>query len=414
MTTEQLIVSLGTILLAARLLGLLFRYIHQPRVVGEMVAGIVLGPSILGKLFPSAFAYIFPVSTRPTLAALSQLGLILFMFTVGLEVELKKVLKQGLAVVLTSNLSVLVPLAFGIGFATLVYPQLAGHDVAFWTFALFIGTAMSITAFPVLARILQEQNLLSTELGAIALSSAALNDVTAWLLLAMLTAMVNSAGSWRHLAITLLCLLIFIVAMLVPLRWIMASLAVRYKSKEEESGIFFALILFMLASSWITEKLGLHPLFGAFLAGVVVPKGNAIVTKTIQRIESLTLALLLPLFFALVGLRTQIDLLHGGQLWSLTAAIIGIAILGKFSGATLGARLTGVGWRNTFALGVLMNTRGLVELVVLNAGLELGILTPALFTMMVIMALFTTFMTTPLLGLLEVTGPRKYAASAQP
>lgn len=413
MSTEQLIISLGTILLATRLFGFLFQRIHQPRVIGEMVAGIFLGPSLLGRFFPSFFAYVFPTSTQPILIALSQLGLILFMFIVGLEVDLKLIVQQGFAVVLTSNLSILVPLALGMGFAATIYPQLAGQGVAFSSFALFMGTAMSITAFPVLARILKERKLLSTELAAVAVSCAAVDDVTAWLLLAILTAMVHSAQSWPRFAVSLICLLAFMIMMLIPVRRVMMFIETYYKGNSSEEGIFFGLILFMFVSSWTTDKLGLHPLFGAFLAGLMVPKRHGLAARTIQRIEPLTLALLLPLFFALVGLRTRIDLLHEGRLGGQAIAIIGIAVLGKLSGAALGGRLTGMGWRNSLALGVLMNTRGLVELVVLNAGLELGILSPALFTMMVIMALVTTFMATPLLDLLKITGQQKQAAFVQ-
>ena len=410
MSTEQLIISIGAILLAARIFGFLFQRMGQPRVVGEMTAGIVLGPSVLGTFFPSAFGHLFPASSLATLTALSQLGLLLFMFAVGLEVDLKTILKQRTAVVLISNASILAPLALGAAFARNVYPELAGEHVSFPFFALFLGTAMSITAFPVLARILKERNLLATELGTIAISCAAVDDVTAWLLLAILTAMIHSAQSWSHLAVTLIWLLGFIVVMLVPVRHGIAQVVARYKQKGTE-GMFFALILLMLAASWTTDRLGVHPLFGAFVAGLVVPKQAGLAVKTRERIESVTLAFLLPLFFALTGLRTRIDLLSGGRLWAYTAAIVAIAVAGKLGGAALAARITGMTWRDSLALGVLMNTRGLVELVVLNAGLELGILSSTLFTMMVIMALVTTFMTTPLLQALRVTAPKEQRVS---
>lgn len=410
MSTEQLIISIGVILLAARLFGFLFQLVGQPRVVGEMIGGIVLGPSVLGTLFPSAFARLFPSSALTTLSALSQLGLLLFMFAVGLEVDLKRVLKQRVAVVLTSNLSIVVPLVLGIAIARMVYPELAGERVSFASFALFMGTAMSITAFPVLARILKERNLLSTELGVITISCAAVDDVTAWLLLAILTAMIHASESWIHLAITLASLIGFILVMLAPVRSAIAF--VQHKKKRAEEALFFILILLMLAAAWTTEHLGVHPLFGAFMAGLVVPKDEELATKTRERIESVTLAFLLPLFFALTGLRTRIDLLTGWRPWAYAVAIIVVAVAGKLLGAAVASRLTGIGWRDAIALGVLMNTRGLVELVVLNAGLELGILSSTLFTMMVIMALVTTFMTTPLLNVLNVTTPRERRVSA--
>ncbi len=411
MDTGQLIMSIGIILLVARLFGSIFQYIGQPRVVGEMAAGIVLGPSVLGLFFPSASAHLFPASSLPTLTSLSQLGLLLFMFVVGLEVDLKLILKQRFTVVLTSNVSIVAPLVLGVAFARFIYPELAGGHVAFASFALFIGTAMSVTAFPVLARILKEKNLLSTDLGRVAISCAAVDDVTAWLLLAIVTGVVHSAQSWPHLAGTMLGLVAFIGIMLMLVRPAIEFLQCRLKEDDADGRFFFILILLMLAAGWTTDRLGVHPLFGAFMAGLVVPKDNGWATKSVQRIESVTLALLLPLFFALTGLRTRIDLLTGSRAWACAAAIIAIAIFGKLAGAALASRLSGMEWRNCLAVGVLMNTRGLVELVVLNAGLELGILSSALFTMMVIMALVTTFMTTPLLGLLNVTALQMSSAT---
>lgn len=412
MNTEQMIVSIGSILLVARLFGSIFQYIGQPRVMGEMAAGIVLGPSVLGVFVPSASTHLFPASSLPTLAALSQLGLLLFMFAVGLEVDIKLILKQRFAVVWISNVSILAPFALGAVFARSVYPELAGEHVAFASFALFVGTAMSVTAFPVLARILKERKLLSTDLGSVVISCAAVDDVTAWFLLAIVTGIVHSAASGFRLAGTLFGLLAFIGIMLVPVPRLIEFLQARYKEKDAEGGFFFALILLMLTAGWTTDRLGVHPLFGAFVAGLAVPKDGGWAANSIQRIESVTLALLLPLFFTLTGLRTRIDLLVGRRAWAYVLAIIAIAVFGKLAGAALAARSTGMEWRNCLAVGVLMNTRGLVELVVLNAGLELGILSPKLFTMMVIMALVTTFMTSPLLALLKVAADQKRVAAA--
>ena len=402
MNTEQQILSVGTILLAARALGWIFQRIGQPRVVGEMTAGIILGPSLLGRFFPGALAYLFPSSSLPVLTALSQLGLLLFMFVVGLAVDLERVVKQRAAVVLISNFSIVLPLALGVGLATALYPQFAGRQVPFSSFALFMGTAMSITAFPVLARILKERNLLGTDLGTTAISCAAIDDVSAWLLLAVLTAMVHSAQSWHRFAVTLLLLIAFVAIMLFPIRRAASSLESLYQKHGAGVQLISLLILIMLVASFTTERLGVHALFGAFIAGLVMPKSEPMIAEIVERIESLSLALLLPLFFAVTGLRTRIDLLTDRSLWGYAAAIITTAVLGKLAGAALTAKATGMTWTDSLALGVLMNTRGLVELVVLNAGLDLGVLSPALFTMMVIMALVTTFMTTPILITMKV------------
>jgi Kef-type K+ transport system membrane component KefB len=409
--TEQLILSIGAILLAARVLGWIFQRVGQPRVVGEMAAGIVLGPSLLGHLFPRAFATLFPPSSIPALSVLSQLGLLLFMFVVGLEVDLKRILKQRAAVVLISNVSIVLPLALGVVLATSLYPRFAGERVSFSSFALFMGTAMSITAFPVLARILKERNLLGTGLGTMAISCAAIDDISAWLLLAVLTAMVHSGQSWHRFAITLLLLVAFVAVMLVPVRRAASLLAFLYRKQGAGMEFISSLILVMLAASWTTERLGVHALFGAFMAGLVMPKNERMTAELVERIESLSLALLLPLFFALTGLRTRIDLLTGKSMWGYTAAIVATAVLGKLAGAALTAKATGMNWRDSLGLGVLMNTRGLVELVILNAGLDLGILSPALFTMMVIMALVTTIMTTPLLIAMKIQQPQSILAA---
>jgi Kef-type K+ transport system membrane component KefB len=400
--TEQLIISAGTILLAARALGWIFQRIGQPRVVGEMTAGIVLGPSLLGRFFPGAFAYVFPSSSLPVLTVLSQLGLLLFMFVVGLEVDLERILKQRAAVVLISNFSIVLPLLLGLGLAKELYPQFAGVQVPFSSFALFMGTAMSITAFPVLARILKERNLLGTDLGTTAISCAAIDDISAWFLLAILTAMVHSTQSWHRLAVTLLSLVAFVAIMLLPVRRAASSLESLYQKHGAGVELISVLILIMFAASWTTERLGVHALFGAFIAGLAMPKREPMIAETVERIESLSLALLLPLFFALTGLRTRIDLLTDGSSWGYAVAIIATAVLGKLAGAALTAKTTGMSWKDSFGLGVLMNTRGLVELVVLNAGLDLGVLSPALFTMMVLMALVTTFMTTPILIAMKI------------
>ena len=402
MKTEELILSIGIILLTTQVFGCIFHHIHQPRVVGEMTAGILLGPSLFGRFFPGTFAFVFPASSMPALTVLSQVGLLLFMFVVGLEVDLKRILRQPAAVVLISNVSIVLPLVMGVGLAKVLYPEFAVKQVPFSTFALFMGTAMSITAFPVLARILKERNLLGSGIGSMAISCAAIDDISAWLLLAVLTAMVHSSQSWRAFAVTLILLAVFVATMLLPIRRVASLLESRYQQNGASMEFISLLMLFMLAASWTTERLGVHALFGAFIAGLVVPKNGRMIADLVDRIESLSLAFLLPLFFALTGLRTRIDLLTDKALWGYAGAIIATAVAGKLAGAAFTARATGMNWKDSLGLGVLMNTRGLVELVILNAGLDLGILSPALFTMMVLMALVTTFMTSPILAAMNI------------
>ena len=404
MNIDQLILAFGTILLLARVLGWVFQKIGQPRVIGEMTAGILLGPSAFGRFFPSAFHYVLPSSSFHAITVLSQLGLLLFMFVVGLEVDLARIGKQRAAIVLVSNVSIILPLALGVGLARTLYPQFAGNHVAFPAFALFLGTAMSVTAFPVLARILKERNLMGSSLGTLAIACAAIDDVSAWLLLAVLTAMVRSGSSWKQFGLTLFFLVAFILFMLIVVRRLAAILESWYEKRGAGVEFLSFLVLFIFATSWTTEKLGVHALFGAFMAGLVMPKNDRLLTDLVDRIESLSLALLLPLFFALTGLRTRIDLLTGRSALVYGAAIIAIAVAGKLAGAASAARIIGVKWKDSLALGVLMNTRGLVELVILNAALDLGVSSPELFTMMVLMALVTTFMTTPILTAMGIGG----------
>jgi len=402
MDIAELILAFGVILLLARLLGWAFQRIGQPRVIGEMTAGILLGPSVFGRFFPAAFHYVFSPSSFPAIAVLSQLGLLLFMFVVGMEVELAHVFKQRAAIVLVSNVSIVLPLALGVFLARALYPKFAGEHVSFAPFALFMGTAMSVTAFPVLARILKERNLIGSSLGTMAIACAAIDDVSAWLLLAVLTAMVRSSSSPWHFAVTLVLLVCFISLMLLGVRRLGGLLESWYEKNGAGIELVSFLILFIFAASWTTEKLGVHALFGAFMAGVVMPKNQRLLTDLVDRIESLSLALLLPLFFALTGLRTRIDLLTSESALGYGLAILAIAVAGKLAGATIAAKIIGVNWKDSLGLGVLMNTRGLVELVILNAALDLGVSSPELFMMMVVMALITTFMTSPILSAMKI------------
>lgn len=329
-----------------------------------MTAGILLGPSVFGRFFPNAFHHVFPSSSFPAITLLSQLGLLLFMFVVGLEVDLAHILKQRAAVVLISNASIAVPLVLGAALAKGLYPSFAGEHVSFPAFALFLGTAMRVTAFPILARILKERNLMRSSLGTMAIACAAIDDVSAWLLLAVLSATVRSSSSWHHFVATILLLAGFIAFMLIVARRF--GTVMEYWYQKRGAGIEFLSVprLFILASSWTTEKLGVHALFEAFMAGLAMPKHEQLLTNVAERIESLSLALLLPLFFALTGLRTRIDLLSGRSALGYSIAILAIAVAGKLAGAAFAAKATGLPWRDSLGSGILMNTQGLVELVI--------------------------------------------------
>jgi len=394
-----LIAQIATILVVARMMGWLFRKIHQTRVVGEMVAGILLGPSLLGWLVPSVSATLFPPESLGHLSLLSQIGLLLFMFLVGLELDLERLRKLGRAAMVISQVSIIAPFISGLLLAFYLYPRLSDRSVNFTGFALFMSIAMSITAFPVLARILTERDLLRTSVGAVAITCAAVNDVTAWIILAGIIVIVRSSILPLPLWMTLAGLGAFVLFMVVVARRALRKLVALYERQNGLTHEILAVILLtVLASGWITESLGVHALFGAFLAGAVMPRNEEFSRELWRRLEALIVVFLLPLYFAFTGLRSSFFLISGARMWFYCAVIIALAIIGKFGGSMVAARISGISWRESAAIGVLMNTRGLVELVILNIGLDLGILSPALFSIMVLMALVTTFMTTPLLS----------------
>lgn len=381
----------------ARSLGLVAKRINQPLVIAEVAAGILLGPSLLGWLFPDQAALIFPPSSMPVLGLVSQLGLTFFMFLIGLELDINLLKGLGRSSVAISQSGIAVPFALGGTLAYLIYPTLASPEVPFTSFALFMGAAMSITAFPVLARILSERQLLQTRVGALAITCAAVDDVTAWCLLAFVVSIVRSAGVMQAVWTTLLALG-YIAVMWAVVRPFLARLAARTSSRESLTQNAVAVtFLLLLLSAMATELIGIHALFGAFLFGAIMPRQGGFSEALTEKLEDFVVVLLLPLFFAYSGLRTQVGLLNEPQDWLVCAGIIFLACVGKFGGSTLAARLTGISWRESSAIGVLMNTRGLMELIVLNIGLDLGVITPKVFTMMVLMALFTTVITTPLL-----------------
>jgi Kef-type K+ transport system membrane component KefB/nucleotide-binding universal stress UspA family protein len=392
-----LIAQLVLIITSARLLGLLARKIHQPLVIAEIVAGVLLGPSLLGAVAPTVRDAMFPAASLGILGMLSQLGLMLFMFLVGLEMDLGLLRGRGKAAVLISNAGIIAPFALGGVLAIFIHPLLSDPGVPFSSFTLFIGAAMSITAFPVLARILTERRLLRSKVGALTITCAAVDDVTAWCILAFVVSIVRSTGVGGAVWTTALAVVYILVMVLVVQRFL-GRLAARGSDSQglTQNAVAITFVLLFL-SSWATELIGIHALFGAFLMGAIIPRVGGFARALAEKIEDVVVIILLPTFFALSGLRTQIGLLDSASDWLLCALIILVACLGKFGGSLLAARWTGLGWREATALGILMNTRGLMELIVLNIGLELGVISPKLFTMMVLMALFTTFITTPLL-----------------
>ena len=398
-TLELLIAQILTILAAARLIGWLFRKIHQPRVIGEMVAGILLGPSLFGWLAPGLHETLFPAASLGYLSALSYVGLLLFMFLVGLELDLTHLRELGRAAIVTSQVSIILPFVFGSLFALYLYPRLSDPNVSVVGFVLFMGAAMSVTAFPVLARILTEHNMLRTRIGSVAITCAAVDDVTAWCILAGIIVIVRSSSSALPLWLMLTGLVGFVLLMLFVVRRVVVNLKSLYQKRGSLTADTIAIVLLLvLTSSLITESLGVHALFGAFLAGVVMPRHAGLSRELSQKFEAVVVVLLLPLYFALTGLRSSFFLIAGTRMWFYAAAIIFLAVAGKWGGSMISARMNGMTWRESAAVGVLLNTRGLVELVILNIGLDLGVLSPALFSMMVLMALVTTLMTTPLLN----------------
>jgi Kef-type K+ transport system membrane component KefB len=395
----HVLLALLIVIACSRLLGLLFRRLQQPAVIGEVVAGIVLGPSLLGRVAPDVAAYVFPPSITPQLGVLAQVGVIVFMFLVGLELDTSQLKKSAHSALAISHASIVFPLLLGAGLSLWLYPRMGPSGVSFSVFALFMGVAMSITAFPVLARILTDQKAQRTQLGMLALSCAAVDDVTAWCLLALVVGAAEAHPQRAALTVSLTGL--YIAAMFWGAKpkvhaWIRRQ---ELHGRVEQDAVALVLVAVLL-SALIAEVIGIHAIFGAFLVGSVIPADSRMASTLKHRLEDLVLVLLLPAFFAFTGLRTQLALVEGASAWATCALIVLVACLGKVGGTYAAARLTGLKSRDALSLGLLMNTRGLVELVVLNFGLDLGVISPSLFAMMVVMALVTTFATTPLVRLL--------------
>ncbi len=410
----RLLLQIITIIVVAKIFGFICKKIGQPTVIGEIAAGIFLGPSFVGTYIPEFSTFLFPPESLPNLQFLSQIGLILFMFIIGMELDLSVLRNKAKEAVVISHASIIFPFALGVGLAFFMYQEFAPDNIKFLSFALFFGIAMSITAFPVLARIVQERGLTKTKIGTIVITCAAADDITAWCILAVVIAIVK-AGSFVSALYTVLMAIVYVMLMLKLVAPFLKKMGEIYSHKEGLSkpvvAIFFVTLLI---SSYATEVIGIHALFGAFLAGCIMPNNMSFRNLFIEKVEDVSLVLLLPLFFVFTGLRTQIGLLDDSHLWQVCGLIILVAVTGKFLGSALSARFVGQSWRDSLIIGALMNTRGLMELIVLNIGYDLGVLSPEVFAMMVIMALVTTLMTGPALDLINRWMPEKIPVSIPP
>lgn len=396
-----LLLQIVVILLAVRIFGWICQKIGQPTVIGEIFAGVVLGPSILGLYFPGVFDFIFPESSLDNIKSLSQIGLILFMFIVGLELNIKTIKHKANSALVISHTSIAVAFTFGVAVAYYLFGEFTHKSTSFLPFALFMGIAMSIAAFPVMARIIHERGINKTPLGGTIITCAAIDDITAWCLLATVIAIVN-AGSVASSLFIILLAIIYIIIMFKAVRpFLKRIVELQSSSRFLSKSLIGIVFLILFLSAYASEVIGIHALFGAFLAGVIMPSNMSFRNLFTEKIEDVSLVLLLPLFFVYTGLRTQIGLLNEPRLWHICFIIILLAIVGKTMGSALASRYVGQSWKNSLTIGALMNTRGLMELVVLNIGLDLGILTPEIFAMMVVMALVTTFMTSPILNLID-------------
>ncbi len=395
MYTGQVLLQLIVILVVVQLCGSLCSRIGQQWVIGEILAGLALGPSLIGWLWPGLESFLFPGTTLPILQTLGDIGLILYMFSLGSRLDINQMWRQGRKAIVTSLSGILLPFTLGAALAFFMYPNFAGPKATSFSFLLLIGTAMAITAFPVLARLLVEKGLIETKIGLLALSCAAVDDVIAWCLLALVITVIHSS-SLLLVLLTIGLIILFTVILFMVIRPLLILAERRIHSKPIL--LTFVLIL-LLCGAYITSSIGVHPVFGAFLVGLVLPRTELFADYT-RNIDQVNTILFLPLFFVYSGLRTQIGLINSPILLLLCLLIILVACVGKIGGGTLSARWMGETWRDAFRLGFLMNTRGLVGLIVLNIGLSLGVLSPTLFTILVVMALITTMMASPLLSLI--------------
>jgi Kef-type K+ transport system membrane component KefB len=396
----HVLLTLAAVIVTARFVGLLFAKLKQPPVIGEVLAGIMIGPSLLGRVAPSVSAFILPASVAPSLSIIAQVGVVLYMFLVGLELDVSLIRRRTHTTVAISHASIVVPFLLGAALALLLYPRVSSQDVPFTYFALFCGVAMSVTAFPVLARILTDRGVQGTRIGIIALTCAAVDDVTAWVLLAFVVSVVKARAAGGLL--TAVLTLAYIGLMLVVVRPLLGRV-VRAHDRSEgdvDKSALTVVVVALLLSALATEAIGVHAIFGAFTLGALIPSDSKIAKELTRRLEDFIVVLFLPAFFAFTGMRTQIGLVSGLDQWLLCGLVVLTACVGKFGGSFVAARVTGLGWSESAALGILMNTRGLMELIVLNIGLDLHVISPRLFAMLVFMAVVTTMATTPMLHLL--------------
>jgi Kef-type K+ transport system membrane component KefB len=409
-----LLLQIIIIIIFARAFGFITGKLGQPVVIGEIIAGIVIGPSLLGHYFPATFAFVFPAGGMKYLEILSQVGLILFMFIIGMELDPKVIKLRVRSSLVISHTSILFAFFLGVLLAYFLYSSFAPAGTPFLGFALFIGIAMSIAAFPVLARIIQERGLTTTAFGKHIITIAAIDDLTAWCILAAIIAFIQ-AGNPMNALLTILLAAVYIVFMIFAIQPMMKKIGEVFITKEilnKKIIGFVFVVLFM--SAFFTEIIGIKALFGAFLAGVIMPQHATFKKIMAEKIEDLALVVLLPLFFVLTGLRTEIGLMNQSDMWAVCGLIILFAIIGKFGGSFIAARITGMGWKDSLFVGTLMNTRGLMELIVLNIGYDLGVISSVVFTMMVIMTLVTTFMTGPTLNLIDYVSKRKERVKERP
>lgn len=405
-----LLLQILVIIATSRVFSALLRMLGQQTVIGEIIAGIVLGPSVLKFFFPYFFHFLFPEGSLNTLLFLSQIGLAFFMFIIGMDLDIDVIVSKAGDALTVSIASIVVPFLLGVGLAYYLYPSFGPDGVGFLAFSLFIGISVSITAFPVLARILQERGMTKTPIGSMAIMSAATNDLMAWCMLAVVIA-IAKAGDITSALFTIILAVLFVIVMLNVVRPILQKLTANQLKKHEPGKVVISVSFFiLLASAYFTELIGIHALFGAFLAGVIMPHNLDFRKKITEKIEDVSVLVLLPIFFAFTGLRTQMGLLNEASAWTAFGFIMLVAVSGKFIGTAVSAKIVGQNWGNSLTLGALMNTRGLMELIVLNIGYDLGILTPEVFAMMVLMALATTFMTGPLLDLVDWVNKRKKIA----
>lgn len=391
--------SLVLVICVARFMGMLFKKMKQPPVMGEVIGGILLGPSVLGYFFPQASEVVFNSTSIVFLKNIADIGILLYLFSMGLEIDLPRLKQSAKSAILISHFSIVLPFALGLVLAYQIYSGYAPAGVGLLEFSLFIGVSLSITAFPVLARILSDSTLHKTRLGDLALTCAAIDDITAWCLVAIVSGVMKSSVGGA--VVTLVLTVVYIALMILVARPYIEKFISKIQTNTERisEAVLAFVVLGALGSAAITEMIGIHGLFGAFLFGAIIPHDSIVARDVTARLQDFVRILFLPAFFAITGLKTQLGLIAETQEWALCAVVIVLAIVGKFGGSFVAAKVAGHSSREASILGILMNTRGLVELIVLNIGLAMGVLTPTLFAILVIMALVTTFMTGPLLRL---------------